>query len=446
MSQSFLRSSIVIRLFVAGVLCLFLLIPVALIMELINERQARRNEAVQEVTQKWGGAQTLTGPVLTVPMRWVVGTEKGKNIYAAGNVHYLPDSLKVSAVLVPSVRYRGIYKVVLYSARLTVRADFPLADAARWASKDREVLWDQAFLTIGVSDLKGIKDITEATWNGSVLAPDPGVRTNEVVSTGITMYPGRLAGTEGGEFRMAVELNGSEQIQVVPAGKVTDLHVESEWADPSFVGGFLPSRRSISTRNFAADWRVLHVNRNFPQSWTGERQDLSSSAFGVRLMVPIDEYQKNSRAAKYAIMFIALMFLAFGMTDVLARVAFHPIHYALVTLALILFYVLLLSFSEQIGFNSAYWVACGAIVALVLVYLYGTVGRAGVTAALGGLLAVQYIFLFVLMQLEDYALLVGSLGLFVMLALVMWLTRKIDWFSVGGPPDRTVAVERAPDR
>ncbi len=230
---------------------------------------------------------------------------------------------------------------------------------------------------------------------------------------------------------MTVDLNGSEQIQVVPVGKVTDLSVASHWADPSFVGSFLPSRRNVTKTDFTADWRVLHLNRNFPQNWIGAREDLRGSAFGVRLIVPIDEYQKNSRAAKYAILFIALMFLAFGMTDVLARVTFHPIHYALVTLALILFYVLLLSLSEQIGFNGAYLLAAIAVLALVVIYLYGLTQRARVSSALGGLLLVQYVFLFVLMQLEDYALLVGSLGLFVLLSVVMYLTRKIDWFTVG---------------
>ncbi len=436
MSQSVLRRWVIFRLLLAGFLCLLLLIPLALVQGLVQERQVRRNEAVLEVTEKWGDKQTLVGPVLSVPIRWVIGTDKEKSIYESGYIHCLPDSLSVSSVLSPSVRYRGIYKVILYSSRVTIRADFLLSQLSDYVIRDREILWDQAFLTLGVNDPKGIREIAEASWNGNALAPDPGVRTSEVIKTGITMFPGPITGSGRAEFRMTIDLNGSEQFQVVPVGKVTDLNVASQWADPSFVGNFLPSRRNITTTNFTADWRVLHLNRNFPQDWIGDREDLRSAAFGVRLMVPIDEYQKNSRAAKYAILFIALMFLAFGMTDVLARVAFHPVHYVLVTLALILFYVLLLSLSEQIGFNWAYLAAGSAIVMLVVVYLYGTTARAGVSAALGGLLLVQYVFLFVLMQLEDYALLVGSLGLFVLLALVMYLTRKIDWFSVGQLEDR----------
>jgi inner membrane protein len=444
MSQSVLRNWILLRLFIAGVLCLFLLIPVALVQGLIEERQIRRNEAVDEVTGKWGGDQTLVGPVLSVPLRWMVSTEKGKTVYESGYVHCLPDSLEVSTELVPSVRYRGIYRVVLYSARLSLRARFALSEIAGHAGRDRELFWDAAFVTLGVSDLKGIKDIKEARWNGKTIPPDPGVRTDEVIRTGITMPPGSIEGTGQAELQLTGELNGSEQIQIVPAGKVTEFHAASAWADPSFVGSFLPTRRNISGKDFTADWRVLHLNRSFPQYWTGGRTDLASTAFGVRLMVPIDEYQKNSRAAKYAILFIALIFLAFGITDVLARIAFHPIHYLLVTLALILFYVLLLSFSEQVGFNWAYLIASSAIIGLVLVYLFGTTRRAGLTATLGGLLAGQYLFLFVLMQLEDYALLVGSLGLFVMLALVMYLTRKIDWFAIGGRLEGPASGEAAP--
>ena len=431
MSQSVLKKWVTLRLLLAGFLCLILLIPLALVQGLIEERQLRRNEAIREVTGKWGDSQTVVGPVLSVPVRWVVGTESGKNIYESGYLHCLPDRLTVSGVLAPSVRYRGIYKVILYSSRLSIRANFVPSQLGAYVSRDREVLWDQAFLTLGVSDLKGIKDIAEASWNGQAMAPDPGVRSSDVVRTGITMSPGPLDRTGSAEFRMTVDLNGSEQLQVVPVGKVTDLSVASHWADPSFVGSFLPSRRNVTKTDFTADWRVLHLNRNFPQNWIGAREDLRGSAFGVRLIVPIDEYQKNSRAAKYAILFVALMFLAFGMTDVLARVTFHPIHYALVTLALILFYVLLLSLSEQIGFNGAYLLAAIAVLALVVIYLYGLTQRARVSSALGGLLLVQYVFLFVLMQLEDYALLVGSLGLFVLLSVVMYLTRKIDWFTVG---------------
>jgi inner membrane protein len=430
MRQSILKQSMVLRVLTAGFLCLFLLIPVALVRGLIDERQARRDEAVREVTEKWGEAQTLIGPVLSVPLRRAVTTDKGRIVYESTLVHCLPDALDISATLTPEIRYRGIYKVVVYSARLSIGASFLPADLKSYENEDRHLQWEEAFLTLGFSDLKGLKDIEEVTWNEQPLSLNPGVRVSDLFSTGITISPDRIS--EGpAELRMTADLNGSEQLQIVPVGKVTNFHASADWSDPSFIGGFLPAQRRVTESGFTADWRVLHLSRNFPQNWTGARQDLSSSAFGVRLLVPIDEYQKNSRAAKYAIMFIALMFLAFGMTDVLARVAFHPIHYGLVTLALLLFYVLLLSLSEQVGFNWGYALACGAILALVTVYLFGTTGRASVTTALAGLLAVQYAFLFVLMQLEDYALLVGSLGLFVILALVMYLTRKIDWFNLG---------------
>jgi inner membrane protein len=430
MSQSILKQSIILRVLTAGFLCLFLLIPAVLIRELIEERQARRNEAVREVTEKWGEAQILIGPVLSVPLRRTVTTDEGKVRYESNLVHCLPEALHVSATLTPEIRYRGIYKVVVYSARLSIRASFLPADLEHYANHDRRLVWEEAFLTLAMSDLKGLKDIREVTWNNASLSLNPGVRSADISSVGITMspVPGSAAGPV--EFAMNADLNGSEQIQIVPVGKVTVFEVASDWGDPSFVGRFLPTQRAVAENSFAADWRVLHLNRNFPQNWIGAREDLSSSAFGVRLLVPIDEYQKNSRAAKYAIMFIALMFLAFGMTDVLARVAFHPVHYGLVTLALLLFYVLLLSLSEQVGFNWGYALACVGILALVAVYLFGTTGRASVTAALAGLLAVQYVFLFVLMQLEDYALLAGSLGLFIILALVMYLTRKVDWFNL----------------
>jgi inner membrane protein len=214
------------------------------------------------------------------------------------------------------------------------------------------------------------------------------------------------------------------------------VNVSSPWGNPSFVGSTLPTRRSVETGAFSAEWKVLHLNRNFPQQWTGNQHGIAASAFGVKLLLPIDEYQKTMRAAKYAIMFIVFTFLAFFLTEILNRKVIHPIQYALIGFSLLLFYVLLLSISEQVAFNYAYAISSLSIILLIAGYTRSVLTSNIATAMIAGIMIVLYGFMYVLLQLEDYALLLGSIGLFVILALVMYLTRRIDWFAVGAKQQR----------
>jgi inner membrane protein len=430
MQDSILRKSMLLRMAVVAILALFLFIPVGLVSGLVYERQTRRDAAVEEVSGKWGRAQTITGPIVTIPIRQTFRDNKGKVSHQQIDyLHWLPEQLEVASRLTSHVRYRGIYRVVLYTLDLNLAADFQLAELAAYLSADREALWDRAFMTLGISDLKGIKEIAEATWNRSPVPVDPGLRSKDVVASGLTLLPPLSSGP--GHFSLRATINGSEQVEVTPVGKTTILRVSSDWGDPSFVGDFLPEKRTVTDKSFTADWRVLHLNRNYPQSWYGAEHKVDSSAFGVRLLLPIDEYQKNSRAVKYAGMFIALVFLAFFLIDLQTRTALHPIQYGLVAFALILFYVLLLSVSEHMPFDFSYYIASGVITILVSLYLYAVTRRRAVAAFMAALLVVQYGFLYVLMRLEDYALLLGSLGLLLILGLVMYLTRKVDWFNVG---------------
>jgi inner membrane protein len=195
----------------------------------------------------------------------------------------------------------------------------------------------------------------------------------------------------------------------------------------------------VSASGFRAEWSVLDFNRNLPQSWTGAQKSISASTFGARFVMPVDEYQKNERAVKYAILFIALTFLGFFLIDTLGASPFHPVHYLLAGLALILFFVLLLSLSEHVAFNVAYSVASTAILLLVSLYLKGVTGKWSIAFSIGGILFGMYAFLFVLLQLEDLALLLGSVGLLGILAVVMHLTRRIDWFHSPGTGGRSQA-------
>lgn len=425
-----LKGSIGLRLFIIGVLSIVLLIPAVMIQSLISEREERRESAVSEVSDKWGKAQTIAGPVLTIPYQRFVKDDKGNPVALVEQAYVLPESLTIAAELLPERRYRGIYEVILYNARIKMRAYFAPVDLAGLNISPNDVFWQDAALLLGMSDLKGIRDVIKINWNGKELVANPGIEWKEVLETGITVKPELGSRAEGYEFAVDLNLNGSGEIQFLPVGKETQTTVTSPWNNPSFIGQFLPVQREVLASQFRADWKVLHLNRNYPQEWTGAQPLLLTSAFGVKLLLPIDEYQKTMRTAKYAIMFIALTFLAFFMTEILNKKVLHPIQYVLIGLALILFYTLLLSISEHVTFNRAYLIASAAIVGLITAYTKGMLANNAVTAVIAGILIILYGFLFVILQLQDYALLLGSIGLFIILAIVMYLTRKIDWFAL----------------
>jgi inner membrane protein len=231
-------------------------------------------------------------------------------------------------------------------------------------------------------------------------------------------------------FAFDLDLNGSQALRFVPLGRETNVQLASTWATPSFDGAFLPDERTVTDDGFSSDWRVLHLNRNYPQQWRGTSVALNESAFGVTLLVPVDQYQKSMRAAKYAILVIALTFLVFFFAEIRNRERVHPFQYILVGLALCLFYTLLLAASEQVAFNLAYVVAGLATIGLVTAYTRSIFASRTLSLLTGGVLLVLYGFVFVILQLQDFALLVGSIGLFVALALTMYLSRNIDWYRL----------------
>lgn len=205
--------------------------------------------------------------------------------------------------------------------------------------------------------------------------------------------------------------------------------LNSDWNNPSFSGNFLPFSREIDDDGFSSKWKILHLNRNYPQKWTGSRYQIAESEFGVNLRVTVDEYQKTIRTAKYAIMFIGLTFLTFFMIELLGGKSVHPIQYLLIGFGLLIFYTLLLSFTEHISFNSSYMLASSAIIILITLYAKSVIKENKLTLLIMGILVLLYGYLFIVIQLQDYALLMGSIGLFLILALMMYLTRNIDWFS-----------------
>ncbi|GAA5522746.1 cell envelope integrity protein CreD [Aliifodinibius salicampi] len=423
-----LKHSIGARLSIIAFLTLVLLIPSFLIQDLISERESRRDSVVEEVSQKWGKGQKITGPVISVPYRYYFGNDDEVE-QAIRYAHFLPEDLSIEGSIVPEERYRGIYKVIVYNSSLSISGNFASIVPSSLNIPPEDFMIEEAFVSVGISDMTGIKEAIIINWDNEEYTANPGIESNDVLESGISISPELIAGKKS-HFNFEINLNGSSGLLFTPVGEQTNVQLTSGWPNPSFTGNFLPADREINSSGFNAAWNVLHLNRNFPQQWVGANQRISDSAFGVDLLLSVDEYQKTMRTAKYAIMFISLTFLTFFMIELLSKRVIHPVQYLLIGLALLVFYTLLLAISEYLVFKVAYLLASAAIILLITIYSYSVLSDKLKTGIVFGVLVILYGYLYILMQLQDYALLMGSLGLFVILALVMFLTRNIDWFKI----------------
>ena len=287
-------------------------------------------------------------------------------------------------------------------------------------------------VTVGVSDLRSIREQVRMRIGDRELAFEPGSPTNDVLGTAVQaelpMDTSDLAAPIS--FSMRMQINGSSALRLAPVGRVTKASYVSDWPDPSFQGAFLPDSSQIGADGSSARWTVLHLNRPYPQQFTGNRSHaIAESAFGLDLILPVDEYRKSSRAAKYGLMLIILVFTVFFFVEVLQRMRIHPIQYLLVGLALSIFYTLLIALSEHIGFGTAYAVSATAVVALVTFYAASVFRMPGATRLLAMVMVLVYGFVLTIIHQEDFALLIGSIGLFIVLAIVMALSRRIDWYN-----------------
>lgn len=416
------------------ILILLLLIPAYMVQNLIHERAMRQNEAIVEVSSKHAGDQSVTGPVLTIPYVTRRKVENTDGTYSeVTNKHYyhvLPEELNIEGSVTPEKRKRGIFEVVVYGSDLHLKGHFDNYHFDDFGLDETNLQLDKAFVTIGISDLKGVMDQVKIKIDDSIVMCNPGLLSSDVVSSGLHIrYP--LEGIpDRMDFDFDLALNGSENLMFTPIGKVTNVNLKSVWTEPSFNGNFLPDTREVNNKGFSAAWKILHLNRNYPQSWEDGKHNVGNSRFGVDLRLPVDVYQKSMRVAKYAILFIVLTYLVFFFVEILNNVLIHPIQYILVGIALILFYVLMLAFSEQMYFDSAYILAAIMTISLVFLYCRSILKSWGLAAMTASILTILYGFIFIIIQMQDYALLFGSLGVFLILAVTMYFSRKVDWFSI----------------
>jgi len=435
-----LRTSVIARLVVMGIILMGLLIPLSMVQSVVSERTARRDSVASDVSSTWGGSQTVAGPVLVVPYQCTVTDHDGKIRMVTGRATFLPESLNVQGSLAWQIRGRTFFKTVVYSAHLVVTGRFSPPDLSAVTRGDVQPLWKESVVSLGVSDPRGIAKRVALDWPGGDHPFEPGIVDNGLMASGLHA-PVDLTALSGSKtaipFSLTLDLNGSPALRVLPVGNDTTVRLSSSWPHPGFIGAPLPQSRSVDTTGFTAQWDVPYFGRGFSRAWTDAGLDrekvktqAETAAFGVSLVQPVDIYQQAERAVKYAVMFIVLTFVVFFLFEVVRARLLHPVQYVFVGFALCVFYLLLVSLSEHIGFDVAYAAAAVATTALIASYSMFVLGGLLEGGLVGTAVAAVYGFLYLLLRLEDYALLAGSVGLFATLSVVMLLTRKVNWYDL----------------
>ena len=416
--------SLTLKLVMLGFLGLFLLIPLQMIKEIILERQKNSEKVIKEISDQWAGKQSFAGPVLNIPYKTIPVDKDEKPVTKLW--HILPENLEIAASLKPEIRYRGIYKAVVYDSELEIKGEIVIP--ADETIKNGVIEWNEAYFTAGISDNRGLKGKLVLKTDGADLEAEPGLRDNDIFQSGVSFLNPAIAPGKKIKFSMELQLSGSEGLLFAPLGKITTATIQSDWSSPSFTGSFLPVKRDVDGKRFLAYWEITHLNRNFPQNWTGNGYQPLLSSFGVDLYQPVDHYQKSWRSSRYGLLFIALTFLVLIFLEITRKETLHIFHYFLVSLALLLFFSLLTALSEKTGFNTAYLFA--SLFTILMITLFtSTLFREKKSALIVfGILGTLYLFIFVLLTLEDYAFLAGNIGLFFLLSAIMFLAGRMKPF------------------
>lgn len=451
-----MNRNLTFKLGAIALLILGLMIPLLMIDGLIQERQELRDDVLTDIARSSSYRQQLSGPLLVVPYRKVVRiwktNEKSNLRYQEqgeerGRLYFLPEHFELDGQVQTELRARGIYQARLFHANSRISGQFAVPEQLGIKEDFADYRFEQPFLAVGISDIRGIEQSIALELNGQSLPFSPGTQLDwlgEGVHVNLPLLDGKRS-TEL-DFAFNLQLQGTGQLQLVPVGRTSKVRLRADWPHPSFIGDYLPAQREISDLGFAASWQTSFFSTNLESALTRclaseSCDEFKNRTFGVSFIDPVDQYLKSDRAIKYALLFIALTFAGFFLFEVLKSLAVHPVQYALVGVALAFFYLLLLSLSEHLGFGLAYLLSAGGCVALIGFYVCHVLRSLSHGLAFATGLAALYGLLYGLLSAEDYALLMGSLLLFGLLGVFMVLTRKLDWYGVGQGKPAAAAPE-----
>lgn len=444
-----------LKAFLIIILAMLFLIPLWMVRGVITERSFRAQEVAREIAGKWAYEQFVQGPFLVIPGERInPASEKGEVQYRKAVL--LPDAFSAQAEVVTETRSRGIFDTVVYTSEIKLKGDFTAAalKKAGFEEDGWRLRFDQAVLALGINDLRGIQGDLAASFGAASLEAEPGMPSaGPLPSSGIHWPVSAREVQDGGaQFEVALTLRGSSRLSFLPVGQSSVMEMRGDWLSPSFDGRSLPVEREIHEDGFSAKWDVSHLSRPLPQSWTSDDAtaanldprtlyqsrssraahgvDLSNISIGASFLQPVDFYLLSERSAKYGLLIVALLFLTFFLFEVLAGIALHPLQYLMVGASLVLFFLGLVALAEVVGFAAAYGLSSGLVAAMVSFYAAAILKRRLWAGSLCGMIVALYALIYLILQLEEVALLAGTLVLFAALGLTMFATRKVDWFNV----------------
>ncbi|MDB4924190.1 cell envelope integrity protein CreD [Mucilaginibacter sp.] len=435
--MGWLKESVTVKLMFIGILIILLLIPSFMIESLITERAKRHDEMEKDVSDKWSASQLIQGPVLVIPYKRQLKDRDASNKViikeVIENFYVLPENLHIKALVNSETLHRGMYETVVYNTQVKVWGDFRTG-LNKLAITADQLMLDKAKLTFSISDLKGLKTNPIIKSAGQSLQAEPVFNEKGLFNNGLQADI-NLTSTKDQPvtFDFLLDLKGSKELSFLHTGKTTDVEVSGNWKTPSFSGRYLPDYRKVDEKGFTAKWRMLYYNRPFEQQWTADDSTINkmthngNAIFGVKLKVPVDQYQKTMRTSKYGILIILLTFISLFLTELISKQKIHLFNYILIGAAMIIYYTLLLSFSEQIGYNLAYLIASVATITLISIFIASLLKNKMAAILFAMILTIFYVFIFVIIQLEDLALLIGSIALFIIVSTLMYFSRKINW-------------------
>ena len=424
-----------VKLGIIFVLVLLFLIPISLINNLIQDRKSYQRDAIKSITEPLGGEAEIQGLVIAVPYKsyneWVDSKDKTHIDVTIKYAIFAPDSYNADIAVNPYYLTRGIFKVPVFNGDIDLKADFSDFDFSYFGIEAKDIVEKDAVLILGFSNTKNLTAQPKLSINGKDLSLSP--IKYDAISPFTTSVYYTLSGIDlKGKQSLSgkIDFQGGENIKIRPIATDNYFSMKSDWTSPSFSGGWLPKERNISENGFSAVWNIAGLSTVYPKSWLSEKE-FKPESLKVSFMIPVDAYKKTERSVKYALLFLIIPFIALLISEIFSKIKIHPVQYCLIGFADIIFYLLLLSISEHLSFDSTYFV-CAVCVSLSTLFYASAIFR---QIKWGGLLSgvqfISYIFLYGTLQAEDYALLIGSIGLFIVVVLLMFITRKIDWYELG---------------
>lgn len=447
--QAYIKPGIIVVLVLAS------LIPLDSIRGLVLERQQTGQIVSREIAQSWGGEQRIAGPILVLPLIARADVAAGFRTAQGPTgkfVLVLPETLTVDGAAKTQLRRRGIYQTPLYTTSMTLSGAFALPDFTTIGIDPVNAIdWNNAHLHIHVSDLGSVIDAPALAWDGTTIPLRAGDAKKDIAIATLPVLSPDPSGWPRA-FSFDLRVNGSKSLGLLPIGENSTVSLASDWPHPGFYGTHLPVETGIGADGFRARWAVSHFARRLPGVSVSESEApdwllkrIATDAILTRFVTPVDHYLMSERSVKYGLLFVILVSCVLFVFEIVAAVRIHPMQYGMAAAALCLFFLLLLSLSEAIGFASGYLIAAGMTVALLALYVGAATQSLKRGGVLGGLLSIVYGYMFLTLTSEDHALLLGSLLLFAALGLTMLTTRRLDWYDLGArfsgpqtsrPPDR----------